>query len=1070
VKRFVAEVTLTVDAEGGTQTFLFTEGSTGFRTRPTDTPANTWVEPRIKSLGRLERSLFSGARVTGAIKPAGATLYLENADGGLDGWLDYGVSGSRVTYRWGDETAAYPGGYEAVQIMYIQSFKLDFESVQFGLRDRSYLLDKPVVTRTFAGTGGLEGTGVASKKMPFLSSDPAFYPPILIDVVKQIYCISESGPSTLSSFYQMFEGGVEIERGADYGSETEILTTQPLPGTCRYWFGPLSGAYRTGPVYVRLGTPPALELRTYALGYQSTGAAWSFSAMCRRAGLDDVSGDVGSIGARLVDDDSTYLSVMEAACVQYQQFFGFDRLDTFRAGLLVEPDDDASVFTFTVDNARDFKRNPPAGMESPVHQVTLNAGKTYPCPYADSASDTMKDYLSRDPWWTSFTGSSAATLLANPGAISVELSTPNRDIQNTFSQSNFIARYLGLFGGRRDFITLTAQAFSQELLEIELHDTVEVRIPRMQCENGRFFRVININIDWTRREITFGLWGGTPGDGGSIDTGGGSSTLDLTLKTEDGDVLLTEDNTALLMESPPPTLTSTGLFIQCENDDYLLTEDGAQIEMEGGGFTFAQQAVIPYSDLTPSALRFFTETFAADTGQFTRFTESTQGTFTVSGGQATLSNSSGAARNDIIVEGSELTMPQAGVQIDVVSRSGTLSGYSNIGVGICKDANNFVWAGYDAVLGDVRVQLKISGANTFNGGVTRTLTPPYKLGFSLIGNSACVYVDEGSGWEYVTGYAIPTGTINFKTASLTGWKAGWTVAVPNNHTWVFDNFIAGRFGGVASRDYSLVTEENCSPYVVDVGGNDNVYLCATAVDGLGTGYQAVLRLDLATFAITQTSAIMISRSGAKQNDTAGHVVRYSDTSQILTITTWGNGFSAAIDLHYASYTGDLLSGSHLVSGTVKLTLPSQASGYAAYDGMLMKEQGVWKLTHTVCENLTFSGSPFYPVVSVSTDLSTWTTSGSQPTHKPYEGTKWCLVGGENYVTASSTTQSRLYSDTLYYYGEIDATFDGGSVTQPHSMIFEVNGTTYLVTFDDEKATGATASFTWGRMVVHTRVL
>lgn len=578
VYRFVVEITLTVDADGGTETFYFSAGGkkAGFRTKPTDTPANKWVEPRVLSLGKLRRELFTGARVTGAIRPAGATLVLNNEDGGLDPWLDYGVSGSRVVYRWGPDGGAYPADYEIVQLCYIQAFKLpDLNRVEVALRDRSYLLDKPLVTATFTGAGGLEGTGVASKKKQWVSGDPGYFPPILVDVTKQIYFIQETGPGALASFFQLFEGGVEITRGTNYISEAEILGTEPSPGTCRFWFGS-TDATPTGPVYVRLGTPPILELRVYALGYQSTGQAWTFDALCRRAGLADVVDIAGFVGARLVDDDSTYLQVMEAACVERQQFFGFDRLDTFRAGSLLDPVEAESSYTFTFDNAGGFARQPVSGMEAPVWQVTLNAGKTFPCQFADAASDTMKDYLSRDPWWTSFTGSSAATLTANPGAITVELETQNRDIQNTFSQTTFINRFLGLFGGRRDFLTVSAKEFSLAVLQIELHDTVTVRIPRLQCTAGRLFRVVTIDINWDTPEVTFGLWGGTAGDGGGIDTGGsgGTEVTDpIAIRSEAGIDLLTEAGEVLLIETSYE-------FLQTETDSPLLTEGSAPLILE----------------------------------------------------------------------------------------------------------------------------------------------------------------------------------------------------------------------------------------------------------------------------------------------------------------------------------------------------------------------------------------------------------------------------------------------------------------------------------------------------------
>ena len=46
--------------------------------------------------GTMRRELFSGTRVTGAVRPSFGELVLINADGGLDAWMGYGISGAKV--------------------------------------------------------------------------------------------------------------------------------------------------------------------------------------------------------------------------------------------------------------------------------------------------------------------------------------------------------------------------------------------------------------------------------------------------------------------------------------------------------------------------------------------------------------------------------------------------------------------------------------------------------------------------------------------------------------------------------------------------------------------------------------------------------------------------------------------------------------------------------------------------------------------------------------------------------------------------------------------------------------
>ncbi len=477
--------------------------------------------------------------------------------------------------------------------------------------------------------------------------------------------------------------------------------------------------------------------------------------------------------------------------------------------------------------------------------------------------------------------------------------------------------------------------------------------------------------------------------------------------------------------------------------------------------SFSVVATVPYTTLSPSLLRDVTEPFDADSGQFTKFSEGTPATMSVGSGVVTITNGAGTDRNDLVVTGPSLAIPQCFVSIDIVDRSGSPSGYDNIGVGLIKDANNFVIASADRVNNEVRLQVKVGGTSNFYVPVSRLIGPGQKLGMALIGNSATVYVHDGSTWRYVTGRDVAD-RINFKTADLTGWKGGFSVATPGGGaSWSFDNLIIGRFGGVAIRDITAVTAEDGAPHIE--GGK--VYATATCSDGLGGGYQAVVRVDLSDYSIEQTGVIFTSRGGAKQNDVAGHIIAYTGGERKLTIGTWGNGFGNAIDTHYASTTDDLLAGTWLVP-TTKLNLPVVA-GKAAYDSFLVKDGASWRLAYTTCDNLSFAGSPFYSSLATSPDLATWTLVRNDPT-TPYEGTKILKLSGVLYVAAGTTNAARAYDKELNYLGSVNATFSGGTQTQPHPMILEAGPTkAVMLTFDnDQSFPGVTAGFTWGRMVVH----
>jgi len=505
VKRFVAEITLTTDDSGGTTTFYL--ATTGFCTSSADTPSDAYIPSRLISAGVFSRSLFAGGRVTGAVKPNFGDLLIANDDGAYDDWLGYGVAGGQVIVRWGDESAAYPAGYSTVYVAYVHSLKADMNqefgsSIQLRMRSRDYLLDRPILTASFAGTGGLEGSSaLAGKLKQFVSSDPGYIPVTLINAALQLYFVQSTGTGGAAASFKCYQGGVETTRGADYTSDSDCLTNAPAAGQCRFWFG----AGGNGPVYLRLAAAPQYDLRVYALGYQSGGGAWSFTALAAVAGISGGSGS-GMLSAQMVDDPTvTYAQVMSDACGASFGYFGMTRLDAFVAATFDVPGVTAAA-TWDIHSAWRWQRNPPPDCDVPVARVSVQAGRTWPAQVQAGASDTMKDYLQRTPVWSAFTASSASTALANPGAQAFQVQLNGRHFQSQVDQSTFAAGFFARFGVRRDYWTLAVQ-MSDANLAVELCDTVQIKLPRYGLDAGKFMRVISQQIDCDRREITFGVWG-----------------------------------------------------------------------------------------------------------------------------------------------------------------------------------------------------------------------------------------------------------------------------------------------------------------------------------------------------------------------------------------------------------------------------------------------------------------------------------------------------------------------------------------------------------------------------------
>ena len=549
-RSFVVEVTPTVDAAGTTQTYLF--GTEGWATRPTDTPANTQVYGKLADPGSVRRALFNGARVTGPVVPDYGKIVLDNSDGAFDFLLDYGIAGALVTVRYGRIGDAYPSAWTTVYVTRAAALVVDFEECSITLRDRLNLLDKPVVTDVFLGTGGLTGTGVATRKQQMVLGRPGFIPPVLVDENRQIYFVQANGSGggvwtgNAPNDYVVYDGGVALTRGAPYSTAAEGLATAPAAGAFRmYAEGAATDAAHepTGPIFFRLGSPPEFDIRFSAVGSLKNNASeparrWTFPDLCQRAGLTDVTASaiapgsyVKTAGNYLVDADQTYLDVMTDACASTFTAFGFDRLDRlFTLDLALGTEgSDASVFTFTTDNAKSIRRQPVPGQETPSWQVNVQAGKTWPSSTATSLTPAQQEAFRRE-LQVQFVGTNDSIRQANPGAETSAVEIVGNDLGTLTARKAFLRRWFELFGARRDLITLTS-SFEDfpDILDIDLHSKVTVDMPRLGCDGGREFRVITYELNCKARTLTLGLLGGDPGPsvyvlgGGDSTPGGGTS-------------------------------------------------------------------------------------------------------------------------------------------------------------------------------------------------------------------------------------------------------------------------------------------------------------------------------------------------------------------------------------------------------------------------------------------------------------------------------------------------------------------------------------------------------------------
>ena len=556
--RLIVKVTVAIDSDGTLETHYFCDAAP-FKTSPSSTPASYHIQDRLSNPGNIEWTLFEGGRLFGQSTCNGGEIALKSGrrkDAGsatLDAWMSYGISGQPIELWYGDGDQ-FPGGYTKVWVLYGHQMIADFDTIRIQLRDRSYLLDKPISFGRFAGTGGYEGG-------PELEGQPkqryvgrvGYAPVKLVNYAAQLYHVSESytnpEPGSVAEYIALFENGVEIEQangGAPFTGDYASFIAIPIyPGECLFWFSEHDGSGDRGMIYVRTGSVPQGELRCTLSGskcvFDLPQSHCQFHHFAQQAGIDPGLGDgMASVpplfcGSRLlIDGAETYRDFLSDACKVLCAFFGMTRLDAWFATRFTTPG--TPVKTFTKHNSRNWTLRPPLGYPAPLSKVIGEFGETWPCDVNPAAEADIPEVLQRSGPYDRIEGDNSAVLAKHPHAPVHQVTARNgglREYENpitgnldVFRSQSFTTPYLSMFGVETLYLTITVP-FNAENLALNLLDTVRAERDRMGLDYGVNFRIVRMSMDAASRQITMDLWNGSAAlDDGGNSTGGGGGAVD----------------------------------------------------------------------------------------------------------------------------------------------------------------------------------------------------------------------------------------------------------------------------------------------------------------------------------------------------------------------------------------------------------------------------------------------------------------------------------------------------------------------------------------------------------------
>ena len=259
----------TVNAVGGTVSSwlirqpkdLHFSMNDSYTSEPTDSPADTYWEDRVKDI-IIDRAMYSSqGAIGGAANASTVIVTLVNGDGGLDDFAGYVFDGQPITVQRGvyraplaDFVTVFSGFVEQVDVDDAGNDRRVSLIARCGLQ---LFIKRPLQPLKFAGTGssgsGIEGgADVKNKPRPVWGGICRGVVPVLVDATLLIYQINYKALTAGYTIVGGYDGRAALSQGSDYSSYTDMITTGPSSGEFRIYNG------STG-AFVRLGSTPVYD-------------------------------------------------------------------------------------------------------------------------------------------------------------------------------------------------------------------------------------------------------------------------------------------------------------------------------------------------------------------------------------------------------------------------------------------------------------------------------------------------------------------------------------------------------------------------------------------------------------------------------------------------------------------------------------------------------------------------------------------------------------------------------------------------------------------------------------------
>lgn len=511
---------ITAKAHDGTSERTVYLATAGYTTRPTDSPANQYFEPRIVDPGNIERRIMGAGSVHLSSSAGSGDIVVASGDTGggetLDAWLSWSWDGRDIVIDRIESDASLYSSRVRVFRGRIEQIVSDnaYKTLSIRIYDRLADLDKPLLSNRYAGNvsgagSNVEGTvDLANKVKPKLWGSNLNVPCVLVNPYSLIYQVSDGAVASIVAY----DGGAALTLASNVSTASALASVSLSAG--QYATCLTLGLFKLGALPEKEVTADVVE------GSAGTNSAVKIvRRMMTHFGLPDSDIDIGSftladfytsdVGYRVDDDSTTLSAAMGVVLASVWVWVIPDRDGVFVAGLFIPPSNSvvvAASFNEAHVIGRVLQRLPSGdgGRGIPVKQVTARYGYLGVTQANDAVLGTVtparRAYLEAP--YREATAYNAPVAALHPYAPILVIET--RFVEDTWAAVR-AALVMTLHGARRDLYRITVSV--ADGYQVEVGRQVRLTFSRFGLSSGKLFIVVGRVDEFAADRITLDLWG-----------------------------------------------------------------------------------------------------------------------------------------------------------------------------------------------------------------------------------------------------------------------------------------------------------------------------------------------------------------------------------------------------------------------------------------------------------------------------------------------------------------------------------------------------------------------------------